>query len=149
MKYNPIDNNHFVVSYELLQLLEWLMHQEQDALKKIVERAFNHGFVPQTLHKDHEHESDHIKQNVVDFFTLLEILMSETMQEKEAQTVVAHNLLPALDHIDSRQYDPESIAASIAKAQGALRRKTTKNAHDILYKELLKRWRPAKNSALN
>lgn len=148
MKNNSL-NNHFVVSYELLQLLEWLMHHEQDAIKKIIARALNEGFTPSLLHKDEQETAEHMKQHVVDFFALLEILLSETLQEKEAQTVVAHNLLPALDHIDSRHYDPESMAASIAKAQGALQRKATKNAHDILYKELLKRWRPAKNSLLN
>lgn len=149
-----MDNQQFVVSYELLQLLEWLSQYEHEALKKMIHRAFQHGLGHElTIHarktaRDKEHSGERMKQNVVDFFSLLEILMSEIMQEKETSHVLTKSMISAIDKVDTRMYDPASIERSVAKACSAPK-KTGENPHEVLYKELLKRWKPAKKAFLN
>lgn len=148
MKNTLYDNNHFVVSYELLQLLEWMMYHEQDALKKIISRSFEQGFVPYSVHKKQD-DVDEARQWVMDFFGLLEVLMVEVTHEQETKEVTTRSVLPAVDHIDSRLYDSRSLAASIAKANLAAENNTGENPKEILCKELLKRWKPTKKAILN
>jgi len=135
---NPFDDNQFVISYELLNLLQWLIDNEQETLKKMVLRA------NMNAQRQVDHRSDDIQQTVIDFFSLLDALLIETEQEYEVQTALQRVMIPAIDHIDTSMCDSNALALSVAKATQALENKTGENPKDVLCKELLKRWKPSK-----
>lgn len=158
MNYNAMDDGHFVISYELLLLLEWLAAHHQDELKHLVQHALNNGLHEHIMrlssqkrqkasaHTSAETEND-AKQHVLDYFMLLESFLFDSLQTKEKQDHYARLFLPALDHIDSSQMDPESMAASIEKAEKAIKKNTGENPKEVLCRELLKRWKPASKKA--
>ena len=143
-----MDNNQFVVSYELLQLLQWLIDYEQESIKKLITRSLHNGLQNQLNSPLRDlrnpHNIEELQQNVVDFFALFEAMMLEIVNEDEVTNVLQRTMLPAIDHIDSSMCDNNTVAVSIAKARSAMENKTGENPKDVLCKELLKRWKPSK-----
>lgn len=135
---NPFDDNQFVISYELLNLLQWLIENEQENLKKMVIRAQSNG------QRSLEHCSDDIQQTVIDFFSLLDALLIEAEEEQQVQSAFQRVMIPAINHIDTSLCDSNAVAMSVAKATQALENKTGENPKEVLCKELLKRWKPNK-----
>ncbi len=146
MNQGPFDNdNQFVVSYELLQLLRWLLEFEQDALKKLIQKSITTG----TLISSSDLDED-LQSSIIDFFTMLEVLLYESIDEHKMQNVFQKNLIPAINHIDSKvynNYDADIVNASVNKAKN--NSSTRDSAKDIFCKELLKRWKPTKNTIVN
>lgn len=145
----PFDNNNqFVVSYELLQLLQWLIDYEQEPLKKLITRSLHNGLQNHLnnpmLNPKNQQSIEELQLNVVDFFALLEVMMHEIVNEDEVTNILQRTMLPAIDHIDSSMCDNNTMAVSIAKARTAVENKTGENPKDVLCKELLKRWKPSK-----
>ncbi len=144
----PFDNNQFVVSYELLLLLRWLLDHEHESLKKLITKSLRNGLnnhLKETAPDlNDEATAAELQQNIIDFFVLIEALMLESVNEDMIKTTLQRTLIPAIDHIDSQLCDMDSVAMSIAKATSALHNNSGKNPKDVLCKELLKRWKPAK-----
>lgn len=146
------DNTHFVISYELLQLLQWLLENEQESLKKIIHKALGQGLEKklQTLKSaHHEQNGQELQQNIIDFFSLLEILMTETINEHNFDDIMQRSMIPEIDHIDMHMYESDAVNSSIAKATSAAKSNKGQNPQEVLYKELLRRWKPAKKSILH
>ena len=146
------DGNQFVISYELLALLRWLIEHEADKLKKIISRAHRSG-LHNEMHKiensQNEQSPEDIQFTLVEFFGLLETLLLESINEKAVQKAVEKNLMPTIDHIDSSICDDATVRFSIEKATNKIELNPQENPQDVLYKELLKRWKPSKKNILN
>jgi hypothetical protein len=149
------NDEHFVVSYELLKLLQWLLIHEQDALKKLIMSALAQGLkyelsgVPDdaattAMDQANPESIEDLQENILDFFTLLEVILHETMTEQHANTHIQKTMIPAINHIDTSTCDMTSVALSVEKATAAVVNKTGENPKDVLCKELLKRWKPTK-----
>lgn len=150
MSHSDFNDEHFVVSYELLKLLQWLLIHEQDALKKLIVTSLGKGLdyeLADTHDGTNQQENESIEElqeNIVDFFTLLEMLLHETLTEQNANTQIQKTMIPAINHIDTTACDLTSVALSVEKATAAVRNKTGENPKEVLCKELLKRWKPVK-----
>ncbi len=153
MNQGPFDNdNQFVVSYELLLLFRWLLENEEESLKKLINKALHNGFYNEidTIPLSYEEESQNeLQHTLVDFFSLLETLLYELMSENEVKRVMQRSLIPAIDQIDATACDNNAMAISIAKATSAYEANPHADPKDILCKELLKRWKPAKEIVTN
>lgn len=138
-------NNQFVISYELLELFKWLLDHEQEGVKKLVDKALRNGLNNQ-LHMQYTKNpsQEDLQRNIIDFFMLLETILYESINEDEVRKIMQRNLLPAIDHIDSRAYDNPTLSATIARATMTAENHPERNAKDILCRELLKRWKPKK-----
>ena len=150
------DNNNsmgqFVLSYELLNLLQWLVENESEALKKIINRAVKNGFKGKTEGKNNLIElqiDDNVQQSMVEFLGLMDILLTEAHDDHSVQRILERNTIPALDHIDTTVCNNEIVASSIEKMKMAVINNSPDNPQDVLFKELLKRWKPAKKSLVN
>jgi len=146
-------NTQFSLSYELLCLLRWLAEHDADKLKKITSKALASGLKEEissidTAEKD-MYMFDDIQVSIVDFFNLLEMLLFEAMQEQAVQKALEKDLLPAIDQIDSTVCDDATVRFSIEKATSKIDRCPEENPKDLLFKELLKRWKPSKKNVLN
>jgi hypothetical protein len=151
------NNNQFVISYELLCLLRWLTEHDAERLKKIISRAVVIGLKDELLKMEHffdkhkkdmpeaEHNLEEIQYSIVEFFGLLEALLIESLNEHAVQQAVEKNLMPAIDHIDATVCDNDTVRTSIEKATSKSEWNSKENAQEILFKELLKRWKPQKN----
>lgn len=164
MSRSDFNDEHFVVSYELLKLLQWLLVHEQEALKKLVVKALGQGLryeledthnesecAPTAtdqlteIHREHsEQEAENLQEGMVDFFTLLEMILHETLTEDEATSLLQRTMIPSIYHIDTNACDSTSVALSVEKATAAVQNNTGENPKDVLCKELLKRWKPTK-----
>ena len=148
------NNGQFVLSYELLYLLQWLVDHEAEALKKIIARAVRQGF-RESIVKTHDtielQTSDtQIQNSIADFLGLLDVLLLETTNELGVKKSVERNLIPALKHLDATVCTNEMVESSLVKASSKLDEDSSKETlQDALLKELLKQWKPDKKSFLN
>lgn len=142
----PFENSQFVVSYELLQLLQWLIDHEPDAMKNIITVALNNGLDEQISSSisQQQQSNEELQQSVVDFFALLETLMHEALFEEDRNINQQRSILPEIDHIDIQACDKNTVAMSAAKASAIIENNNQVNAKDILCRELLKHWKPYK-----
>ncbi len=152
--FNNNNNGQFVLSYELLYLLQWLVDHESESLKKIVARAVRQGFRDSITHKTNDtielQSSDaHIQNSIADFLSLLDILLIETTNEQGVKKSLERNMIPALNHIDSTICKNETVESSLIKASSKLDHTSNEKLQDALLKEILKQWKPDKKSLMN
>lgn len=141
------DGGQFMISYELLRLIQWLIEHDQDGLKRLIEHAFENGLAQDITELHYFGETrgvNELQQNVVEFFAVLESLLTETIQEDTAQDALERSRIPAITQVDTHHCDSGIMAASIAKATAALDANGYENGKEIFCRELLKRWKPAK-----
>jgi hypothetical protein len=151
------DNNSnsvgkFVLSYELLNLLQWLVEHEAETLKKMIDRAVKNGFKAQTDSKNGLIElqiDENIQQSMVEFLGLMDVLLMDAHNDHSTKRILERNTIPALDHIDTTICAEEIVTSSVEKMKMALLNDASENPQEVLFKELLKRWKPAKKAALN
>jgi len=147
---NNISKNQFTVSYELLTLLQWLASQEEGSLKKMIQHALGHGLkhkLQQPSNFNEHNLADTIQYSIVEFFALLEALLLESIDEQTVQNAIEYKLMPAIDRIDPNVCDDETIRISVEKATAKLGdNHNSAHAQELLFKELLKQWRPTKKA---
>jgi len=146
------ENDQCVISYRLLKLLQWLAEHEQEALKQLMIRSLKSGLFLDwhTAEKKRDILEAELKETVVGYFSLLEILLEEALEESDRFDTLKRKLIPALDRIDASFWDSATVASSvekiISKSSGESAGEGTKQ---VVFKELLKRWKPEKKSFIN
>ena len=155
MKDNHMENNNtsqntsqFVLSYELLSLLQWMVEHDTYKLKRIIAQGLNAGLrhhIKRPSYQD-AHNLETAQYTIVEFFGVLETIMLETLHEQSIASVVEKNLIPALDHIDTKYCDEASVRLSIEKAISSFETNPQSNPQEVLFKELLRRSKPGKKS---
>lgn len=151
--YTPSNtDNHFVLSYELICLLQWLMEHDAHKLKKIVTDALASG-LKEKFRKNNKLDDtmglEDIQESIVDFFGMLETLILESLNEQAVKKALEKNLMPSIDHIDATECDDATVRSSIEKATSSIEKNPQENPTELLFKELLKRWKPNKKNILN
>jgi hypothetical protein len=142
------DRYQFVISYELLMLLEWLIDHEHESLRALIKRAVDQGFPGHGVRHMRGNPED-LQQNIVEFFDLLDSMLGQVVSEDEAENALQRSLVPAINNIDSTMYDSGAFMTSVAKATAAAGRAKGVSAKEVLCKELLKRWKPHKKANMN
>lgn len=146
------NSNQFVLSYELLSLLQWMVEHDAHILKDLIANALKSGLKQEIQRSDLKNTTQTLEgaqYSVLEFFSLLEALIAETINEHAVQSVLEKNLMPAIDQIDSTACDDATVRRSIEKATAKWELNPQDNPHDILFKELLKRWKPSKKTVVN
>lgn len=145
-------NSQFVLSYELLALLRWLVDNDEDAIKKIIGKALRSGLQEELHHIDQIEDVDMLNEmqhSISDFLHLLEALLIETASEHAKEKARQQKLMPAVDQIDTSLCDDTTVRFSMEKATSEIGADPTKNPKEVLLKELLKRWKPADKNLKN
>ena len=146
---NPF-SYHLSLSPELLYILQWILENEQDTLKAIMHRALTQGDIQhiQAFLELSEDDVAEAHNTIIDFFTALEATLSMTVEEDSVKSTLARTMLPALDKIDSTAYDSITVASSAEQAAVKHEKNPNTNPQELLYQELLKRWKPHKTPTL-
>ena len=145
--------DHYVISYELICLLKWLVEKDKEKLKHVVSKALSSGLKHTIKQKksldQEEYILEDIQDTILDFFGTLESIILESLSEQTIKKAIENNLMPTIDKIDSTVCDDATVRFSIEKATSKIEQNPQENAHDRLYEELLKRWKPNKKNILN
>ena len=80
---------------------------------------------------------------------MLEVLLAEASKEHAIERARQQKLLPAIDQIDTSLCDDTTVRFSMEKATSEIGSNPHKNPKDVLFKELLKRWKPADKNLKN
>ena len=150
--FNTDTDSQFVLSYELICLLRHLMIYDAQKLKKIVDGALASGLQDELKKKEIINDSsslEEIQENLIDFFAMLETMLIEAVNERAMQKALEKDLFPAIDQIDSTVCDDETVQCSVEKATSNIDQNPHENPKDLLFKELLRRWKPDKKNVLN
>ncbi|MGB8467858.1 MAG: hypothetical protein WCE21_02550 [Candidatus Babeliales bacterium] len=136
------------LSYELLYLLKWLVTYEEAALKKLVQRAVAHG-LKDHYNQDYQlntHADAQAQYGIVELLDMLDAFLHEALTQENMRQARIQNLLPAINKIDSTAYDIDTMRESIDKATTQIVQHPEKNAREVLLKEILKNWKPHKQT---
>jgi hypothetical protein len=146
-------DNQFVLSYELICLLQWLMDHDADKLKKIIDKALASGLKAElqkeSIASGQAGDLEEIQENIIDFFAMLEGLLVESLHEHAVKRALERNLIPSIDQIDTTVCDNATVRSCVEKATSKIDRHPKENPKELLFKELLRRWKPSKESTLN
>jgi hypothetical protein len=146
------NNTQLTLSYELLFLLQWLIEHEPNKLKNLIADALKSGLKEElkTIDKSIEQKNTQDMQySLVDFLGFMEIMLQEVNNEQTMQRIMEKKLMPALDHIDSTECDNETVQCSVEEATSKLELEPDKNAQELLFQELLRCWKPNKETLSN
>jgi len=141
------NDDQFIVSYELLHILQWLLTYEKEAFTDLVQQAYIQG--TQNLEHNSDlyeqmEESDYLQNSVLDFFSFLEKEVGSIASAESVKHIMQKNLLKTLDHIDPKVFDPVIIRESMQLTAEKVHPKRNYQAKDLFLKELLKKWHPKK-----
>lgn len=138
-----------VVSQELLMLLESIMVNHTDELKRFIAHALAQQGTTSRETPVMVQSHDDAHEQIVNFLSLLEMLMYEVKTDSSVQAIVQRHQMPSIQHIDHSDCDDETIASSVIKANSTLEKHPGMNPQEVLYKELLRRWKPSKKTSVN
>ena len=138
------DDNSFSISPELLVLMGHIIDEHQRDVQALIAKAMRTFAAKKAAPPD-----PHIHENIIDFLGLMDFLVHEMQHDVEVDTQLTRQLMPAVDHIDQTTCDQEVVSASIAHAAQQKNKNPHINAQELLYKELLKRWKPSKKTAVH
>ncbi len=138
--------SQLTLSYELLHLIRWLVENEPEQLKQIIADAMSSGLKEEfkTMYVSEQSASEAMQYNIIDFLSLLEILLHEVTEDEQRKELLQKKLLPAIDHIDGAEYPAQLVQSSIDKVSSKLEKNPKKNPQELLFQELLKNWNPNK-----
>ncbi len=135
------NDNHFVVSQELLIVMQYLIEYYSDDLKDLIKKALS-----RKIHNNEPFDAQEAQETILDFLTLLELLAYENNQEFKVNQQLQKQLMPSIDHIDLRSFDSSIVDASIEQTTQEIEQHPQKNPQEILFKEILKQWKPHKKT---
>ncbi|HLE76735.1 MAG TPA: hypothetical protein VI521_03065 [Candidatus Babeliales bacterium] len=141
-----MNNSQFVLSYELLVLLRWLIDHDEDKIKKIIGNALKSGLQEELQLLDNTEnisELSELQHSITDFLGTMEALLIETASAHIKEKARQQKLLPSVDQIDTTLCDDTTVRFSVEKATSELAENPGANAKELLFSEILKRWQPA------
>lgn len=141
------EDDQFVISYELLHVLSWLLKYEEDALCKLVTQAFVKGCEAKIKQQDiysQIQNSDDLQNSVVTFLSFLEHHIATISSGESNTKIMDKNIIKTLDHIDPKRFDYETIKATVLATANKITPTSKTRAKDLFLKELLKQWNPKK-----
>jgi len=144
------EDDQFVISYELLHVLHWLLKYEEKALSKLVTQAFIKGFEAKLKQKDvysKIQHSDDLQNSILSFFSFLEDNIAAISNTENSKKIMDQNIIKALDHIDPKRFDYETIKSTVLATAGKIKTSSKICPKELFLKELLKQWNPKKEKS--
>ena len=140
-----MNNSQFVLSYELLLLLRWLIDHDEEKIKKIIGNALKSGLqqeLQELSNTEDVSELADLQHSITDFLSTMEALLIDTASEHIKEKARQQKLLPSVDQIDTTLCDDTTVRFSVEKATSELSENPDANAKELLFNEILKRWQP-------
>lgn len=142
-----LHDEQFVISYELLYVLHWLLKYEKTELSNLITQAFVKGYEEKLKEQDMYSKiqySDDMQHSIVNFFNFLEHQIAAMNDTQTHKTVLHHNIIKTLDQIDPMRFDYDTIKSTVMATADKMKPKNQDDAKNLFLKELLKQWNPKK-----
>lgn len=144
---NMFEEEQFVISYELLHVLHWLLKYEQAELSNLITQAFIKGYEEklkqQDLYDQIQH-SDDVQTSIVNFLNFLEQHIATITSSEHSKKIMHQNIIKTLDQIDPKRFDYDTIKSTVLATADKIKPKNQTDAKEVFLKELLKQWNPKK-----
>jgi hypothetical protein len=142
----------FVISYELLHLLAWLLKYQEAELSQIIVQACIKGYeekLKQQTVYDQIQNSEDVQHIMVKFFNFLEHNIANISTMEQDKKLVNQDLIKTLDQIDPECFDYDTIKSTVLATADKITPHGDDDAKNLFLKELLRQWDPTKqNQAL-
>lgn len=140
-----LQGEQFVISYELLYLLHWLLKYEETELSKLINKSFIKGVQEKAETSDALTDlqlTEDMQNSIVDFFNFMEQEISD-LSDQESTKAMNKDVMQTLDHLDPKILDLNTIKTTISKRASKKTKRDQSNKNQF-FKELLKQWKPKK-----
>ena len=149
-KDSHVQGDQFVISYELLHVLYWLLKYEEVELSKLINKSFSKGIKEKTNRHDALSElqlSDEMQNSIINFFTFMEQEISD-ITDQEATKLMTKDMIKDLDHFDPKQVDYSTVKETISRNANKLyTSKYSSRTRTHFLKDLLRQWKPQKEKS--
>ena len=145
----PSSGVQFTISHEVITFLRWLTENHPEALKELSKRAIHDGLLNQLHNEKSNIEEDETHASILDFFGVIELVMQESVEEYAVNQAQKIQLQNTIDHIDGTFCDNTTVKTSIEQVTTTHASNSEKSAKELLFKEILKQWRPHNSQLLN
>lgn len=145
-----LHDEQFVISYELLYVLHWLLKYEKTELSNLITQAFVKGYEEKLKEQDMYSKiqySEEMQHSIVNFFNFLEHQISMMSDTQTHKTIMHQNIIKTLDQIDPERFDYDTIKSTVMATADKIRPKNQNDAKELFLKELLKQWNPKKEKS--
>jgi hypothetical protein len=144
-----VDSDQFVISYELLHLLHWIVKYESKMFKELITKSFlqgiedssgqNNGIYSQLMSSEDMHTS------IVDFLNIAETHVAHLINSGPVKEVISKSMLPIINRVDVQSVDYETVKSSFLTAveKGKIGPDSSASEQQF-FKELLRQWKPSK-----
>lgn len=140
-----LEEEQFVISQELLHILHWVLKYEEAELSRLITQAYIKGFEEKLKKQDVYHQiqqADDVQNSVVHFLSFLEHHIADITNQENSKKIMHQNVIKALDHIDPKRFDYETIKSTVLATADKIKPKNQHDAKQLFLKELLKQWNP-------
>ncbi|MBD3231219.1 hypothetical protein GF322_01000 [Candidatus Dependentiae bacterium] len=139
------------LSLELIYLMNWLLKNDKNKLKKIIEESIKSGLaqeIDQIDNFNNDFENlDSIHNSILDFLFFMEDTLLEALEKKDSDFIEKEKLKPTIQKINSQKIDLKTLWMSIQQTK--IKNTSKKDLKKLLLSELIKNWRPKKNEPVN
>lgn len=142
------DTDQLVITPELLAIMQHIVDKYPHKLKQLMAHAYQTQD-RREVEALRESSLPQAQSNILEFLGLMEFLLDEVSREHELTSNMQHHLMPSIQHIDTSACGSNVVDASVEQATNKIKQNPRSNPQEVLYKELLKRWKPAKKSLPN
>lgn len=147
------NSSQLVLSRELLALLRWLVENDAPKIQRLVEKAMQAGLDDQIRKELNDTSFDNAEAeahlSIIEFLGLLEAALFEAMKESTSRKAAQKKLMPAIEQIDGTVCDDATVRFSVEKAIGRINVPAGEHSKEVLFKELLRRWKPQNKKIMN
>jgi len=122
--------------------MQHIIEEYADDLKELISKALPHK------KNDKSFDAQEAQESILDFLTMMELLIYESKNESEVSEHLQKQLMPSIDHIDRTSCDSDIVDASAETASQQIQANPKANPQELLFKELLKQWKPSKEKTV-
>ena len=137
--------SNLLLSYELLQLMGWLLKNEQKLMKSLIGKAMSNGLASKIIKMDEDQNSQLNEDTFVDFIAYLEDTLLDGLEDIAMTEEVTENFLPSLNKLDLNEIEANVILKSLKEAEQEPSGKYNSNK-ELLMEKIFKNWKPKKDT---
>ena len=148
-KENFVDSDQFVISYEIIHLLHWMIKYESKLLQDLITKSFLQG-IEDSLEKNKGlyaqlTDSDDMHNSIVDFLNFAEKHIAVISETESVKQVMHKSMMPVMNRVDGQSIDYETVKSSFLTTveEGKINEDSNASQQQF-FKELLRQWKPGK-----
>ncbi|MCK4264858.1 hypothetical protein KAW80_00705 [Candidatus Babeliales bacterium] len=136
----------FLLSFELLYLINWLLKNEKSRLKLLVKQAVKNGLAAEIykLDESQKQPTESLQNGFLDFIAHLEDTLLDHLETTDHIQGIRDKLLTSLNELNISHLDSHTLLTSLRQAEEELSKNSQKDSKRVLLKTIFNNWSPTK-----